>query len=172
MAKELSNLQALRRMSMDVSPSADPDLPFFNIVPPTAPKGQDSPDDPSRLFWVPARLHPELAPKEFKLFVETRVKEIRRPTSQDGSLSPDLAGPGLRRKKSMLSRQIDNTEGKGADGYKDGSEILERRKSMREMDEPSFKLEELVKDPSALVRKLSLSSQESGESRRPETPAG
>lgn len=174
-AQELSNLQALRRMSMDVSSLADPDLPSFNFVPPTAPKGSDSEDDPSRLFWVPARLHPELAPKEFKLFVETRVKEIRRPsTSSDGgSLSPNSAGGShtLRRKKSMLSRQIE-ADGKTAETYEDGAERLERRKSQRGDRPPTVKvsdlekLDELVKDPSSLMRKLSLTSAANGEGNR------
>src|SRR5579871_3414912 len=67
-AQELSNLQAIRRMSMDVN-SMDPDLPTFGAkfgVPSVAPSPNADDEDPSRLFWVPARLHPELAPKEFK----------------------------------------------------------------------------------------------------------
>ncbi|KAG4219082.1 hypothetical protein PC116_g32438, partial [Phytophthora cactorum] len=63
-AQELSNLQALRRMSMDVSNNSDPDLlPFQGMslmaMPSIAPKGDDE-ADPSRLLWVPANVHPEL----------------------------------------------------------------------------------------------------------------
>src|SRR5690606_2219882 len=109
-AQEISNLQALRRMSMDVTAVADPDLPnFSNFVPPTPPEDGD---DPGALLWVPARYHPELAPKEFSKYIEAKKNEIRRAPSKSGNLSPDGAysGPGLRRKKSMLSRQVDNSE--------------------------------------------------------------
>ena len=61
-AQELSNLQAIRRMSMNID-TADPDLPSFPTV---APGHSAEEDDPDKMFWVPARLHPELAPKEFK----------------------------------------------------------------------------------------------------------
>ena len=95
-AKELSNLQAIRRMSMNVD-TADPDLPSFAL--PAAPgdgenSGNDD-DDAARLFWVPARLHPELAPKEFKTFIEERVEKIKRRSGSGsesdgrGGLSPD-----------------------------------------------------------------------------------
>ncbi|KAK2824779.1 hypothetical protein FQN49_007485, partial [Arthroderma sp. PD_2] len=57
-AQELSNLAALRRMSMDVG-SMDPDLPSFGgLIPSIAPSPSADEDDASRLFWVPAHLHP------------------------------------------------------------------------------------------------------------------
>ena len=91
--KELNNLQALRRMSMDVGNTSDPDLPSFgglSIMPSVAPTGDDDEDDPSRLFWVPARVHPELAPMEFKSFLENRVKTIKRRSGESaGTLSPE-----------------------------------------------------------------------------------
>ena len=40
-AQELSNLQALRRMSMDASTTSDPDLPGFSLSSFTAPTGAD-----------------------------------------------------------------------------------------------------------------------------------
>ncbi|KAF8465898.1 hypothetical protein BDZ91DRAFT_212500 [Kalaharituber pfeilii] len=158
-AQELSNLQALRRMSMDASAAADPDLPGFNISSFTAPTGADDDYDARRLFWVPARLHPELAPEGWKAFVEARVKEIRSPGAGKDSLLSVGNHPGLRRKKSMLSKQIDNTGGKGAEGYEDGAERLERRRSQNGAP-PMLKvsdLEKLVNDPSSLIRKLSVS---------------
>ncbi|KAI9771384.1 MAG: hypothetical protein M1839_002807 [Geoglossum umbratile] len=176
-AQELSNLQALRRMSMDVNAAGDPDLPFFNnasFIPTRAPTHADDEDAASRLYWVPARLHPELAPKEFKTFVETRVKQIRRRSGDDGSsLSPDSlsregSGGGLRRKKSMLSKQIDNSGGKGAEGYKDGAERLERKRSQSGQRGPTLKvsdfqeLDELVNDPTKLIGKLSLDTSQAG----------
>jgi len=158
--QELSNLQALRRMSMDASTASDPDLPGFNLSTFTAPTGGDDDNDARRLFWVPARLHPELAPEGWKAFVEAKVKEIRSPGGQSNSLLSvgGGQGPGLRRKKSMLSKQIDNTGGKAAEGYEDGAERLERRRSQNGI--PMLKvsdLENLVNDPSSLLRKLSVS---------------
>ena len=161
-AQELSNLQALRRMSMDASSASDPDLPGFSLSNFTAPTGADDDLDARRLFWVPARLHPELAPEGWKAFVEAKVKEIRSPSGgKDGFLSAGNQGgqTGLRRKKSMLSRQIDNTGGKAAEQYEDGAERLERRRSqnggggMLKVSD----LENLVNDPSSLLRKLSVS---------------
>lgn len=164
-AQELSNLQAIRRMSMDVN-SQDPDLPSFSPsirVPSVAPSHGDDEEDPSRLFWVPARLHPELAPKEFKTFIEDKVKTIKRTSlSEESLLNADgvqrqaSSGGSLRRKKSMLSRQIDS----GAN-YEDGAERLERKGSLpgRGVQEPSGvglkDLETLVNDPSQIVRKIS-----------------
>ncbi|KAI2610192.1 uncharacterized protein GGS25DRAFT_251575 [Hypoxylon fragiforme] len=162
-AQELSNLQALRRMSMDVSNNSDPDLlPFQGMslmaMPSIAPKGDDD-ADPSRLLWVPAGVHPELAPTEFKNFVEKRVQSMKR-RSSESTLSVDglerSDSSGLRRKKSMLSRQIDNVGGHGAEGYVDGAERLERRKSERGSGQgpPELSLDDLVNDPSKVVQKL------------------
>jgi hypothetical protein len=169
-AQELNNLQALRRMSMDVGNTSDPDLPSFqgvSLMPSIAPTGDDDEDDPSRLFWVPARVHPELAPMEFKTFLENRVNSIKRRSGEQASLSPDGldrsgSSGSLRRKKSMLSRQIDNDGGRGAVGYKDGSEQLERKKSQSAPQVPELKisdlkeLDALVRDPSMAMQKLSL----------------
>jgi hypothetical protein len=164
LAQELSNLQAIRRMSMGVN-NADPDLPSFKSTsgPPSPPALADE-DDAAKLFWVPARLHPELAPKEFKTFIEEKVNTIRRRSSDTDSLSPDGAmgrqgsGGGLRRKKSMLSRQIDS----GA-GYKDGAERLERKRSDHQPNGLSNlqELEHIVEDPVDLVRRMSLSTADS-----------
>ncbi|KFY45969.1 hypothetical protein V494_00689 [Pseudogymnoascus sp. VKM F-4513 (FW-928)] len=170
-AQELSNLQALRRMSMDVGNTSDPDLPSFQgrpVMPSVAPTGGDDEDDPSRLFWVPARVHPELAPMEFKSFLETRVKTIKR-RSGESTLVPDIlersgSASSLRRKKSMLSRQIDNSGGKGGLGYQDGADKLERRKSLLSHGSSGSdikisdltELDELVKDPAKAFQKLSM----------------
>ncbi|ESZ95088.1 hypothetical protein SBOR_4543 [Sclerotinia borealis F-4128] len=176
-AQELSNLQALRRMSMDVGNTSDPDLPSFqgvSLMPTAAPTGDDDEDDPSRLFWVPARVHPELAPMEFKTFLENRVQSIKRRSGDQTSLAPngvEQSGPGagLRRKKSMLSRQIDNSGGRAAVGYKDGAEHLERKKSLSSQHIPDLRisdlqeLDELVRDPSKAMQKLSLDTGSRGE---------
>ncbi|KAI5814122.1 hypothetical protein BZA77DRAFT_108620 [Pyronema omphalodes] len=152
-AMEISNLQALRRMSMDVT-SADPDLPNFspsNSPPPGSPSipgintPSDSSDEATAVFWVPARLHPELAPQEFSAYLEKKKAEISR-RSSSASLSPDQ-GPALRRKKSMLSQRVDSPA-----AYRDGAERLEKRRSVREP--PGIKVEDLMKDPVALMAKL------------------
>lgn len=158
-AQELSNLQALRRMSMDVS-NSDPDLmPFQGIVPipSIAPTGDDDESDPSRLLWVPANVHPELAPEQFKNFLERRVNSVKR---RSGDSSFGVEGLqrnnsfGLRRTKSKLSRQIDNSGGRGGDGYVDGSERLERQRSIDGYATPELSLDELVQDPTKAVQKL------------------
>lgn len=157
-AQELSNLQAIRRMSMNVD-TADPDLPSFPTV---APGHSADEDDPGKMFWVPARLHPELAPKEFKTFVEERVDRVRRSSVSEDSLSPDSlersgsnASGGLRRKKSMLSRQVNSR-----DEYRDGAERLERKRSRQEHGQPKLsELEEMPEDAAELIQRLSLDTE-------------
>lgn len=127
--QELNNLAAIRRMSMDVAATGDPDLPSFGnfSIPSLPPSPSADENDASRLFWVPASLHPELAPKEFKSFLESKADVIKRKSGDFGSsLSPERqgSGSGLRRKRSMLSKQIDDSS-----GYKDGAERLERQRS-------------------------------------------
>ncbi|KAF1999245.1 hypothetical protein P154DRAFT_546414 [Amniculicola lignicola CBS 123094] len=165
LAQELSNLQAIRRMSMDVN-TADPDLPSFKSFSVSAAPPQhfseEEEQDPSKLFWVPARLHPELAPVEFKTFIEDKVEKIRRRSGDADSLSPDGGASrsgssgGLRRKKSMLSRQVD-----GPNGYRDGAERLERKRSIAQPANGLGNLQELehiVEDPVALIRRMSIDS--------------
>ncbi|KAK7708069.1 hypothetical protein SLS64_006891 [Diaporthe eres] len=160
-AQELSNLQALRRMSMDVGHSSDPDLmPFQGIVPipAIAPTGDDDEADPSRLLWVPANVHPELAPDQFKNFLERRVNSMKRRSGESIMASGDGLqrnnSSSLRRTKSKLSRQIDNSGGRGGEGYVDGSERLVRQRSVEGYATPELSLDELVSDPAAAVQKL------------------
>ncbi|EQL02837.1 Sporulation protein Zds1 [Ophiocordyceps sinensis CO18] len=163
-AQELSNLQALRRLSMDVGNYIDPDMPHTTLVamPAVAPRGDDDENDPSRLLWVPARVHPELAPTEFKSFLEKRVQSIRRRSGDsflavDGDPSSGLLS--LRRNKSTLSRQIDNTGGRGAIDYVDGAERLERHRSSGSQHSPELSLDELARDPTRAVQRLAQESQ-------------
>nr|KMM65255.1 hypothetical protein CPAG_01606 [Coccidioides posadasii RMSCC 3488] len=115
-AQELNNLAALRRMSMDIG-ALDPDLPSFSSsfnMPSIAPSASADEDDTSRLFWVPARLHPGIAPKEFKSFLESKSEQIKRRSGELSFLDPNPGGQQgsggeLRRKKSMLSRQVDSS---------------------------------------------------------------
>ncbi|RMZ01634.1 hypothetical protein D0864_03410, partial [Hortaea werneckii] len=180
-AQELSNLQAIRRMSMNVD-NADPDLPSFGgVVPSVAPKTQDGDDedDASRLFWVPASLHPELAPKEFKTFIEDRVDKIRRRSGDSDSLSVEglersgSGGSSLRRKKSMLRREIDTSK---PGEYEDGADRLERKRSkgMQVQGETTVadlaELENLVNDPQQLMRRMSLDTVRRSEDSGVEVP--
>ncbi|GLB41776.1 putative activator of mitotic machinery Cdc14 phosphatase activation C-term [Lyophyllum shimeji] len=75
-------------------------------------------DDPFHLFWVPASLHPEIAPAEFRAFLKEHARSP--PPSDDGSGTPDRsdslsAGSGLTRRKSMLSRQYKPDEHDGVE---------------------------------------------------------
>ncbi|KAG5926003.1 hypothetical protein E4U42_003738 [Claviceps africana] len=164
-AQELSNLQALRRMSMDVGNSNDPDMPpmGFCAMPIIAPTRDDDENDPSRLLWVPAGVHPELAPSEFKSFLENRVQSIRRRSGE--SLLSTEGDPkrsdsdSLRRRRSMLSRQIDNSVEQGAVGYVDGAERPGRKESTGGCQSPELSLDDLVRDPTRAVQKFALESQ-------------
>ncbi|KAL4787706.1 hypothetical protein BJX76DRAFT_345390 [Aspergillus varians] len=145
-AQELSNLAAIRRMSMDVTATGDPDLPGFNFpVPSIAPSPSDDENDTSRLFWVPARLHPELAPKEFRSFLESKSEHIKRRSGDVSSLSPERqnSNNSLTRKRSMLSKQIDNGQ-----GYTDGAERLERKRSQKRdpLGPNLYEIEDLVEE--------------------------
>ncbi|CAI7564691.1 hypothetical protein PCG10_006085 [Penicillium crustosum] len=147
-AQELTNLAAIRRMSMDVAAAGDPDLPGF--APPPSPSADEN--DASRLFWVPARLHPELAPKEFKSFLDTKADHIKRRSGDYSTSGSERqgSGGGLHRKRSMLSRQIDNSS-----GYTDGADRLERQRSQSSrrdaMLSPNLQqLETLVDDTNPL----------------------
>ncbi|KAG8532780.1 uncharacterized protein KY384_002658 [Bacidia gigantensis] len=169
-AQELNNLSALRRMSMDVNASRDPDLPSFNsnFGIPSAPPDSTDPDDTARLYWVPASVHPELAPMEFKTFLDKKVKSLRRRSEEkQGALAADgverdTSSASLRRRRSMLSKQIDNTNGRGAEGYQDGAERLEKRRSQSSGELLSGgitnlqDLERLVNEPETIIQRLSL----------------
>ncbi|KAF7370669.1 Zds-C domain-containing protein [Mycena sanguinolenta] len=128
--REVEALKDLRRRS--TAPGAlalDPDLPNQGPPSPTSPyrepgtSARPSPDpapssqpndDPFHLFWVPASLHPEIAPAEFRAFLK---EHARNPPSDDEqanlrrtpSASSNVSS-GLGRKKSMLSRQYEPSE--------------------------------------------------------------
>ncbi|KAJ6135163.1 hypothetical protein N7512_000323 [Penicillium capsulatum] len=159
--QELNNLAAIRRMSMDVAAAGDPDLPGYGnsfSIPSTPPSPTADENDASRLFWVPASLHPELAPKEFKSFLESKADLIKRKSGDYSSLSPERHGSdsSLRRKRSMLSRQIDNSA-----GYTDGADRLEHQRSQSNkrdgMLSPNLQqLETLVDDTKSTTKDSSL----------------
>lgn len=168
-AQELSNLQALRRLSMDVGNGIDPDMPPMSLatMPAAAPRGDDDENDPSRLLWVPARVHPELAPTEFKTFLASRLQSIRRRSGDSflsvsdekyGGGSDSMGSSSLRRKKSMLSRQLDNPDDRTFEGSADGTDRSEKHDFKDNPQDRELSLDELVKDPSKAVQRLAQES--------------
>lgn len=117
-------------------------------------------DDPFHLFWVPASLHPEIAPAEFRAF----LKEHARSPSDgletlEGSPSPSpsslSSSSSLNRKRSMLSRQY---RPKHNDGVEEENVVpLKRNRSLLYPTNPGpqltisdlQKLEELAEEASA-----------------------
>jgi hypothetical protein len=78
---------------------------------------RSSADDPFHLFWVPARLHPEIAPTEFRAFLK---EHARNPPSEGaGNLSRSASTAStssrLGRRSSMLSRQYRPTDSDGSE---------------------------------------------------------
>ncbi|CCG81172.1 putative Telomere silencing protein Zds1 [Taphrina deformans PYCC 5710] len=121
--QELKNLQNLRRISLDVS-KLDPDVPSqtyeLSPAPPSHTPTEDS-DVGQSLYWVPARIHPELAPQEWQSFVQK--KEFR---NESQILRTPSLGRGLSRSKSLLSREVNE---RAAEKYTDAGPELERRRS-------------------------------------------
>ena len=118
------------------------------------PNSTEAQDDPFHLFWVPASLHPELAPKEFKAFLteHTRQGPDGSPPSRSNSVS-SLSGLG--RKRSMLSRQYKPSPNDGV-GESDEEEhvvpLRRNRTSYANMPQLTIndlqKLEELAEEAS------------------------
>lgn len=102
-------------------------------------------DDPFHLFWVPAHLHPELAPSEFRAFLK---EHARAPA--DGAATATLSRSGsasstasLGRKRSMLSRQYRPREN---DGVEEERVVpLRRNKSIYSNDGPQLTISDLQK---------------------------
>lgn len=141
--RRLTTCRNLRRRSVtSAGPGA---LPLDPDLPPPSPNSRASfetgpqytsndditlstPDglDGDGLFWVPAHLHPELAPGEFRAFLKSHTSPD--PTHADASDARDAPGmsrspswmsrnpsrrgsEGLGRKRSMLSRQYQPSAG-------------------------------------------------------------
>ncbi|OSD05277.1 hypothetical protein PYCCODRAFT_1221387 [Trametes coccinea BRFM310] len=114
-------------------------------------------DDPFHLFWVPARLHPELAPKEFKEFLK---EHARAAPDADGAppaapgRSNSVGSTGLNRKKSMLSRQYDPSAHAGQDEKDETVVPIRRNRTSIYANVPQLtisdlqKLEELAEEAS------------------------
>lgn len=99
-------------------------------------------DDPSHLFWVPASLHPEIAPAEFRAFLK---EHARAPPADDNatfSRSPSLlSSSSLNRKKSMLSRQYKPKE---TDGDEEENIVpIKRSRSIYHQEGPQLTINDL-----------------------------
>lgn len=83
-------------------------------------------DEGSHLFWVPAHLHPEIAPSEFRAYLKEHARAASDEghdgdqgtsgSDESGEKALPFPGParalstGVSRKKSMLSRQYRGTD--------------------------------------------------------------
>lgn len=114
-----------------------------------------SADDPFHLFWVPASLHPEIAPTEFRAFLK---EHARAPPSEAGgnlsrSSSATSTSSGLGRRASMLSRQYRPKDGDESEEEK----VVPTRRNRNSIYHPGpqltisdlQKLEELAEEASA-----------------------
>jgi len=75
----------------------------------------DVTDDPFHLFWVPASVHPEIAPAEFRAFLKEHARNVPSPDGADLSRSTSSSSLGLGRKRSMLRRQYQPRENDGVE---------------------------------------------------------
>ena len=69
-------------------------------------------DDPFHLFWVPANMHPEIDPAQFRTFLK---EHACAPGEAGLARSESFEGASLGRKKSMLSRQYRPSENDGVE---------------------------------------------------------
>ncbi|KAH8103879.1 hypothetical protein BXZ70DRAFT_669737 [Cristinia sonorae] len=175
--REVETLRDIRRRSTAGGPILDPDLPSASPQSPTSsgywtPSAtddssssshedssegvvSDGADDPSHLFWVPARLHPEIAPAEFRAFLKEHARAPSDGSAIAGvsrSSSVSSVGGGLGRKRSMLSRQYKPSAN---DGIEDEEVLpIRRRTSVFSNPGPQLtisdlqKLEELAEEAS------------------------
>ncbi|EPX73087.1 zds family protein phosphatase type A regulator Zds1 [Schizosaccharomyces octosporus yFS286] len=141
--KEREALTYLRRLSMQGTD--DPDLHTDWSVMMSPPESES---DASTLFWVPADLHPEVNPNGWKDFLDLQVKNLKHPKQMDTNATPLQHIRSLRRRRSLLSRQVKADD--AAQNYQDGSPIIEKKniqrgKSLRLQDLEH--LESLARNP-------------------------
>jgi hypothetical protein len=121
-----------------------------------------SPGGGGAFFWVPASLHPELAPSEFKQFLRDHRRDVEEgsdPSSpaalgrvgsiglQRASSGLSRSGSGLGRKKSMLSRQYQPKEGDedGKEGDEEVRPMRRNRSSVIQGVQPQLTIKDLQK---------------------------
>uniref|UniRef100_A0A060TFW2 ARAD1D17732p n=1 Tax=Blastobotrys adeninivorans TaxID=409370 RepID=A0A060TFW2_BLAAD len=158
-----SSPSSLASSSASDAPPVPPKSPTHASSPssPTSGDGPIIPSHAAELLWVPANVHPELAPQEWKSFVQHKVAEIRQKTvpqssrsslsnestSSEGDGNGDGAGSGgspsrspsasstssLSRRNSLLSRQV-----RSQSEFRDGSDIIEERRTSQENNPQSL----------------------------------
>jgi len=75
-------------------------------------------DDPFHLFWVPASVHPEIAPAEFRAFIKEHARAIPPDGTELGRSVSSSSTSGIGRKRSMLRRQYQPRENDGIEEEK------------------------------------------------------
>lgn len=142
-------------------------------------------DDPFHLFWVPARLHPEIAPTEFRAFLKEHARGP--PPENTGNLSRSTSvssNSSLGRKSSMLSRQYRPTESDGVENeevvplrrnrtsiYHNGPQLtINDLQRLDELAEEASASDDPTKLRSLLRRSLSLNVAPSSASEKSWTP--
>ncbi|CAG8564707.1 7827_t:CDS:2 [Funneliformis mosseae] len=109
----------LKRKSIMGSEEEDPNFPL------NSDELHIETDNPSHLFWVPAHLHPEIAPNEFRKWLKYHSKD---------EINSGLAS--LRRRKSTLSKQYIPSEVEDDEETTDNKE--ESKKKSNGFDWESF----------------------------------
>lgn len=158
--REAANLRTLRRLSSSNGPGSiplDPDLPIPSVAglqswensanstsDQTSPTSQDSESDTSHLFWVPAHLHPELAPAGFREFLREHASTAPGSTDTDMPLGAMSRSSSLSRQKSMLSRQY---KPRADDGVENEEQPMIKRSKSRSSvyAAPQLTMEDLQK---------------------------
>ncbi|KZT64483.1 hypothetical protein DAEQUDRAFT_606830 [Daedalea quercina L-15889] len=189
--REVEALRDIRRRSTAGGPGSlilDPDLPSASTqTSPTSPYwspddlssssngdtsdtgSEESNSDPFHLFWVPARLHPEIAPAEFRQFLK---EHARSPSDESPSLGRSVSSgsTGLGRKRSMLSRQYRPSPNDGVEDeevlpirrnrssiYNTGPQLtISDLQKLEELADEASKSDDPTKLRSVLRRSLSL----------------
>lgn len=113
-----SSSQPARLPSDHPLPTALASLPSPPLASPYSPPhdGAAAAHSSQDLFWLPASLHPELAPQEFKAFIreQTRPDNLARRVSSAGERTSSGFGSGrIDRKKSMLRGEYTPAKGDG-----------------------------------------------------------
>ena len=151
--REVENLRDIRRRSTAVGgPVIDPDLPWqgggsddgsmssgedrSSVEEPQTPA-----DDPFHLFWVPARMHPEIDPSEFRSFLKEHARAPEGQLARAGS----VGSVGLGRKRSMLSHQYNPNNDRDSDDGKEPEVPLRRNRTSYYASGPQLTIKDLEK---------------------------
>lgn len=106
-----SSASSYDRNSSDRSSHDAPSAESENVD--TPPSGET--DDPFHLFWVPASVHPEIAPAEFRAFLKEHARAIPPDGAELGRSVSSASTSSLGRKRSMLRRQYQPHENDGVE---------------------------------------------------------